>query len=260
MQRNPITLQLDPIPGALHPLLDGAAIFDSSCSAAARVYYIDKAGGFFLKSAPAGALAEEAAMTQSFHRLGLAAAVTAYIRDEQDWLLTEKLPGEDCLSLQYLDDPKRLSALQGEILRQLHDLPLPPGLPDRTGAYIETAREHYRTGQYDSSHFPDNWGYRCAEDAIAVVERFAPLLKADTLIHGDFCLPNVMLNNWQFSGLIDLGAAGAGDRHLDLFWGAWSLGFNLKTDAYRDRFFDAYGRDRIDFDVLNSIGAFEVFA
>lgn len=260
MQRSPIVLDIDRFPGALRPLLTGAAVFDSSCSAAARVYYIDKEGGYFLKSAPAGALAEEAAMTQSFHRLGLATEVAAYIQETQDWLLTRKLPGEDCLHRQYLDDPNRLSALLGEILRQLHDTPLPAGLPDRTAAYIASAREHFCSGAYDASLFPDNWGYRSAQEAYAVVERIAPMLKADTLIHGDFCLPNVMLHNWQFSGLIDLGAAGAGDRHMDLFWGAWSLGFNLKTDAYRGRFLDAYGRDRIDPEILNSIGAFEVFA
>ena len=260
MERTPMILDPDRYPAAFRALLADGPVFDSSCSAAARVIYIDKDGGYFLKSAAPGTLAEEAAMTQAFHRLGLATEVVAYLPAEQDWLLTRKMAGEDCLRRQYLEDPKRLSALQGEILRQLHDMPLPPGMPDRTAAYIAAAREHHRTGQYDSSHFPDNWGYRCAEDAIAVVERAAPMLKADTLIHGDFCLPNVMLNDWQFSGFIDLGAAGAGDRHMDLHWGIWSLGFNLKTDAYRDRFLDAYGRDKIDFDVLNSIGAFEVFA
>ena len=260
MERTPVILDLNRYPADFHALLAAAPVFDSSCSNAARVIYIDKDGGYFLKSAAPGALAEEAAMTRGFHRLGLAAEVVTYLHEEQDWLLTRKVPGEDCISPQYLEDPRRLSALQGEILRQLHDTPLPVGLPNRTAAHIAAAREHYRTGRYDSSHFPDNWGYRCAEDAIAVVEQAAPLLKPDTLIHGDFCLPNVMLQNWQFSGFIDLGAAGAGDRHMDLFWGIWSLGFNLKTDAYRDRFLDAYGRDRIDFDILNSIGAFEVFA
>ena len=260
MEKTPIVLEPDRCPAVFHGLLADAPIFDSSCSSAARVYYIDKDGGYYLKSAAAGALAEEAAMTSLFHGLGLAAEVVHYLPAEQDWLLTRKMPGEDCLNPQYLDDPKRLSALQGEILRQLHELPLPPGIPNRTAQYIAAAREHHRTGQYDASHFPDNWGYRCAEEAIAVVERTAPLLKSDTLIHGDFCLPNVMLKNWQFSGLIDLGAAGAGDRHMDLFWGIWSLGFNLKTDAWQDRFLDAYGRDRIDMEILNSIGAFEVFA
>jgi kanamycin kinase len=33
----------------------------------------------------------------------------------------------------------------------------------------------------------------------------------------------------------------------------------LHTDAYRDRFFDAYGRDRVDEDKLRIIAAAEVF-
>ena len=44
-----------------------------------------------------------------------------------------------------------------------------------------------------------------------------------------------------------------------VFWGCWSLGFNLKTDVYRDRFLDCYGRDRFEPEILNAIGAFEVF-
>ena len=81
----------------------------------------------------------------------------------------------------------------------------------------------------------------------------------DTLIHGDYCLPNLLFDGWRFSGFIDLGSGGVGDRHIDLFWGAWTLFYNLKTDAYRDRFFDAYGRDRIDFDRLKAVAAAETF-
>ena len=73
------------------------------------------------------------------------------------------------------------------------------------------------------------------------------------------CLPNVMFEGRRFSGLIDLGNGGVGDRHIDLFWGAWSLFFNLKTDAYRERFLDAYGRDVIDAYMFRVIAAFEVF-
>ena len=65
--------------------------------------------------------------------------------------------------------------------------------------------------------------------------------------------------DWKLSGFIDLDCAGLGDRHIDLFWGIWSLGFNLKTDKYRERFLDAYGRDRVNPELLNAIGAFEVF-
>ena len=68
-----------------------------------------------------------------------------------------------------------------------------------------------------------------------------------------------MLENWRFSGFIDLDGAGIGDRHIDLFWGRWSLGFNLGTYEYSDRFFDAYGRDKINEDTLRVVAAAEVF-
>ncbi len=38
-------------------------------------------------------------------------------------------------------------------------------------------------------------------------------------------------------GFIDLGNGGVGDRHIDLFWGAWTLFYNLKTDRHTERFF-----------------------
>jgi kanamycin kinase len=68
-----------------------------------------------------------------------------------------------------------------------------------------------------------------------------------------------MLDNWRFSGFIDVGNGGIGDRHVDLFWGAWTLNFNLGTDAYKDRFLDAYGRDLVNEDALRTIAAAEVF-
>ena len=73
------------------------------------------------------------------------------------------------------------------------------------------------------------------------------------------CLPNIMFDGWELSGFIDLGNGGIGDRHVDLFWGAWTLRFNLGTDAYRELFFDAYGRDKIDKEILSVIAAAEVF-
>jgi kanamycin kinase len=45
----------------------------------------------------------------------------------------------------------------------------------------------------------------------------------------------------------------------EAFRGSWILGFNLHTDAYRGRFFDAYGRDRVDEDLIRVVAAAEVF-
>ena len=36
------------------------------------------------------------------------------------------------------------------------------------------------------------------------------------LTHGDFCLPNIFLKEWDFSGFLDLGRSGAGDKWTDI--------------------------------------------
>lgn len=84
-------------------------------------------------------------------------------------------------------------------------------------------------------------------------------LQSKVLLHGDYCLPNIILDNWNFSGFIDVGSGGVGDRHIDLFWGTWTLWFNLKTNKYHERFLDAYGRDKADESILKVVAAAEVF-
>lgn len=260
MERKPVSLNRESIPHIFHSFLDGAFVFDSSCSRDARVYFLDKATGFYLKTAPKGSLQKEAVLTDFFFQKGLAAEVLAYESADTDWLLTRRIPGEDCIWQPYLKDPKRLCETTGTLLRMLHELPTEGcPVPDRTAEYLATARRNYEKKAYDIHLFPDNWGYASPEEAWQVVEQTGEYLKTDTLLHGDYCLPNIILDNWNFSGFIDLDNAGIGDRHVDLFWGTWTLQFNLKTDRYRDRFLDAYGRDRICPEVFDTVAAIEVF-
>jgi len=259
MKRTLIQPELSAFPERFRPLLAGTKVYDSSCSQDARVWFLDTEGGLYLKTAPAGKLETEAKMTAYFHSKGLGAEVLAYHRNSRDWLLTRAIPGEDCTFPAYLDDPKRLSENLGLLLRRLHSVDISDCPIDRTASYISGARNMYKSGYYDTSLYPDNWGYHCAEDAWNVMEENAHLLKRDVLLHGDYCLPNVMLHDWKFSGFIDVGNGGIGDRHIDLFWGVWTLGFNLKTDAYGDRFLDAYGREDVEEEMFPIIGAFECF-
>ncbi len=260
VKRTLMTPDLSQFPEEFYPLLRGSAVYDSSCSSAARVIFIDKDGGYYLKSASKGSLKQEADLTRYFHGKGLAAEVLSYRSGEKDWLLTRRVAGEDCTFAAYLESPERLCDLTASLLRQLHELPHGDcPVQNRMESYRAAAECNYRAGRYDSGLFPDNWGVRSPEEAWDVVARYGHLLKNDTLLHGDYCLPNIMLDHWRFSGFIDLGNGGVGDRHIDLFWGAWTLNFNLKTDKYRQRFFDAYGRDKINPELLRVVAAFEVF-
>ena len=130
MIRKPITPDLSAFPAVFHPFLQAAAVFDSSCSPNARVWFLDKGPGFYLKTAPKGALFKEASMTRFFHEKGLGAKVLAYESLEADWLLTERIPGEDCIDAMYLADPVRLDAFLDAIFEKA---PLPVSVKTHIG-------------------------------------------------------------------------------------------------------------------------------
>ena len=71
------------IPNKFLPLIYGADIYDSSCSPEARVYYIDRDGGYYLKRAALGTLSAEAEMTRYFHNIGIGVEV---ISKSTSWL------------------------------------------------------------------------------------------------------------------------------------------------------------------------------
>lgn len=258
MREEPVSPDLAAYPSELRPLLAAATLYDYSSSPEARVLFIAKDCGYFLKSAPKGALEREAVMTNYYHDLGLAARVVAYTSQEQDWLLTERIPGDDCTAARHLQQPERLCDLLAEQLAQLHATDFTGCPVNHTEGYLRGAAQNYRHRTFDMG-FSGNWGFANPEEAWGVVENRGHLLQTDTLLHGDYCLPNIILNNWRLSGYVDLGCAGVGDAHVDLFWATWSLAFNLKTDKYRQRFFDAYGRGNVDEDRLRLVAAIEVF-
>jgi len=259
MTLKPINIDISSYPPELQPLLTSSDIYDSSCSPDAKVIFIQKDGGYFLKTAPKGKLESEAVMTRYFHGKGLSANVLAYISNESDYMLTEKIRGDDCTTAKYLENPKRLCDTIAERLLLLHAMDFSDcPVQNRTRRYIASAEKNKQAGIVNMKNLAGS-GYNTPEEAWRVVETKGHLLQDDTLLHGDYCLPNIILDDWHFSGFIDFDEGGVGDRHIDIFWGAWTLLFNLDTDKYRARFFDAYGRDKIDEERLKIISAIAVF-
>lgn len=275
MQHTPISTIPD-APSAIRRLARGRTIHDTSSSPEARVYVLSAEGAgsnartsnpnaLFVKTSTTGALAHEARMSTAFHELGLGPEVVEYLPGGDtpaDWLVTRAVIGDDCTASRYLTDPERLCDLLAVRLRTLHELFRTQrsrlaalGIPDVRAQYLENIERGWRTGRFDPQFRPRI----TAADAHRIAAEAADELRTDALLHGDYCLPNIILDDWRFSGFIDLDHAGLSDRHIDVFWGAWTLWFNLHTNAYCNRFLDAYGRDVIDEGKLDAIAAMECF-
>lgn len=249
MLKTKININIDDFPAELHDLLRSGEIYDSSSSPNARTLYCT--AGFYIKSAPSGSLALEADLGRRFHSMKLGVEVIHYISAKQDYLVTRRALGDDLLH--HLDDSKTVCRILASALRMLHSQPI-ENLP--VSALFRT----YAQPKSESSNeclqirmFP----FASKEEAQRIIQEGRHKLKADTLIHGDACLPNFICHNGSFSTFIDLGQAGVGDRHMDLFWAIWSLEFNLQTDRYTDCFLDLYGRESVDLEALKVVAALE---
>lgn len=263
MQKKLIDKAALSIPQRYEALLEGAQVFDSSCSKRARVYYINKGGGLYLKTAAKGTLEREALMLGYFAQKGLAPSAEDYYSEECDWLLMQSASGESCISENILSEPKKLCDVLGETLRMLHsvpfcDCPVENAIED----WVAAAKKNSAAGYCDRmfSELPERIAFSSVSEAAELLEKAESLLLPHCLIHGDACLPNIMLKDWRFSAFIDLGSGGVGDRHIDIFWTAMSLIFNLGTDAYRSRFYDAYGKELIDEEKIRAVAAVESFS
>jgi kanamycin kinase len=64
--------------------------------------------------------------------------------------------------------------------------------------------------------------------------------RGHVLVHGDFCLPNVLVTDGRLTGLVDVGRAGLGNPETDLAAGLWTLQYNFGR-GYGGAFLEAYG-------------------
>lgn len=144
-------------------------------------------------------------------------------------LLTTAVPGSTLLAFSDASDAvkRRLAALLGEALAQLHAV-------DVTGCPFAHAPEH-ESNPTPSSERDES---RRAELLHELRSRL-PAPSTPVLLHGDPCLPNVLVMNDELSGFVDLGSAGLGDPRKDLVLALWSLEYNYGT-GWGETLLEAY--------------------
>lgn len=220
MQKTETKININDFPKELHYLFDGATIYDSSSHPTMTTLYSSQ--GYYIKYSERGALKKDAELGKLFEEIGMGVEVVHYLSEDKDYLVTKEAVGEDALAPQYLANPEKLCEALAQAMKYLHSRPI-EGVP------VSLCMDIYAKGKN------------------------ANILKQDTFIHGDFCLPNIILDNWKFSTFIDTGLAGVGDKHIDLYWVLWSLNYNLKTDKYTDYFLEQYGKENVDMELLKLV-------
>lgn len=255
MKRIQSDFNINKLPMKLRHYLSDIKIYDSSCSIEASTMYLQGKKEMFLKIAPLDSMKKEYENTNFLNSKSLAPKVLEYVQyNNKDYLLTERIPGEDGISGSHMDNPKELAKVFGKSLKMIHSISI-DGCPNknRTFEIIEEARMNVANGGGDLDQLRIDFNLSPSE-ALEEMEKLIGCEVDDVILHGDYCLPNIIMDNFKFTGFIDLGYGGVGDRHWDIYWGIWTLKFNLGTDEYKDIFLDAYGLDSINNDRLRLCG------
>lgn len=245
------------LPDELRQFVGTGELIDRSGYSEAKTF--ETGEGWFIKCDKPGELVREYEMTRLFHGMGFGTEAVKYITLDMDYLVTRRAAGE--VLTKSVGDPLHVCRVLAEALRTLHAQPTDASVPvsSRYARYMLSADGPSDGGFYDPSVYTGTYRLSSKEEAWEVMQSGRHLLKCDTFIHGDACLPNILQENGSFRSFIDVSMGGIGDRHIDLYWALWSLEYNLKTDAYNDAFLDMYGRDRFSPDMFRVIAAFEAF-
>ena len=255
MKRVEVTIDKSCYPKKIQHYFENVKIYNSSCSIDATTLYLEGNRQIFLKSAPLNSMKSEFENTKFLNSQGFAPKVLEYMNyDNKDFLITERIQGEDGIWETYMKYPKKLAKVFGESLKLLHSISI-DGCPNknRTLEIIEDARKNIANGGGDMSQLEIDFNLS-PKEALIEMEKLAYCGFDDVILHGDYCLPNIIMDSFNLSGFIDLGYGGVGDRHWDIYWGIWTLKFNLGTNEYKDIFLESYGLGKINEDRLRLCG------
>lgn len=147
--------------------------------------------------------------------------VLAFEQDEEkQYLLMSKVPGTMSCDPYYLENPDEMVTVLADTLKLLwsidiSDCPRDCGLEQELQKAKRQVDEHlYDLEDAEPETFGED-GFKNPEELLAWLYDHKPVYEP-VLSHGDYCLPNVFIENGKLSGLIDLGNAGIADKWEDI--------------------------------------------
>ncbi len=165
------------------------------------------------------------------------------VADDHTFLLLSEVPGVMACDPACADILPDLVRLLADGMRQLHQVDITRCPFDmRLDAQLARAEQRVQAGLVDESDFDeDRLGMRAA-DLFELLLRDRPAAEDLVFTHGDYCLPNIMIDrdHHRISGFVDLSRAGVADRYQDLALAARSLAYNFGP-GYEPLLWEAYG-------------------
>ncbi|MEK4361497.1 aminoglycoside 3'-phosphotransferase [Paenibacillus sp. FSL M8-0212] len=164
------------------------------------------------------------------------------ISGEYEYLITLELSGLDASSETVKNNPTEIVEIVAHGLRTIHEISIEDCPFDKSMKQLmKIIKTKYQRGLLNSSLDESN-----VHGLIEELEVYFSDGQEDLVFtHGDFSMPNVIINNKRIEGYLDLGNCGVADRYYDLAVAENSIIRNYGI-TYIELFHNSYGLNKVD--------------
>lgn len=166
---------------------------------------------------------------------------------DEAWLLITALPGQSAASRleAHPDESADIVDALARFLRRLHAIPV-ESCPFNSDHPLRLGEARWRldAGEVDVDGFDEERRGWTAERVWDEMTSLLPFPPDPVVTHGDFSLDNIIVENGDVVGCIDVGRAGIADRYQDL-----AILWHCLRDfgpAAQQRLFASYGINQLD--------------
>jgi aminoglycoside phosphotransferase len=240
---------IDSLPADLRAIIGDAALEENriGCSGV-RIFRVGGLGYLKIAALPHDLRPERDRLVWLAGRLPVPQVLYYDEDDARQFMLISEIGGLPSHDEHFRFRPRRIVTLLAEALKTIHAVEV-TGCPfdQRIDVLLATAHRRLSDHQVDENDFDTAHQGRRASDLYAELLVTRPADAAPIFVHGDYCLPNVLVDpdRLTLTGFVDWGSAGVSDRYFDLALAARSITYNLGAEWVAP-FFAAYGLAEID--------------
>lgn len=185
--------------------------------------------GLVVKWAPTGTVLDLAAevtrLAWASSHLSVPQVIDRGADEQGSWFVSLAMTGENAVTKRWTADPATAVTAVGQGLRAVHDR-----LPLESCPFVWSVDSRLADARR-----------RQVDPVVLQSLQDSPDIDRLVVCHGDACAPNTMItDDGHWSGHVDLGQLGVGDRWADLAIATWSTQWNY-GDGWENALLDAYG-------------------
>jgi len=178
--------------------------------------------------------------------------VLFYEKNEQrSFMLLSNVPGSAAHEIENHLSKEEIIRLSAEALKAVHKIDIcsvPRDYQDCLEVELRNISENVKNDLIDIDAFKNANSDRSPESVLEYLLERKSIFNTDVFTHGDYCLPNILIDEEGKFGFVDWSQAGIGDIYRDISPVVKSIRRNF-GEAYEALFFKYYGVAEDDVDM-----------